>query len=277
MMFIGYEPETKGYQFWLKIRRTMVFSSTATFDKFDFPNCPREKLQDKPSPPKIQSPEMSDSGDLDHDHNDQGEDDDLQPPDHDQPETPPPRAQSHHGPPDVDTKEDDKDLYGPHICILARCLPSWMPPRPPNPQESTSIGGARQRSPPAPIVPPRPLKPPQPPLPLRNPPAPRKPTMGYGKEHPRVPMTPYTHPQRAIRPVIQKDSVYGDRTPVQIEQEIQTEKDFVQKILRQGFELLQPISRTRSEPLPSSSQWTEPRDNPMMGNSSEEESEPSPM
>ena len=60
--------------------------------------------------------------------------------------------------------------------------------------------------------------------------------MGYGKEHPRVSITPYTRPQRTIRLVIQKDSVYSDQTPVQIEQEIWTEKDFVQKILRQGFE-----------------------------------------
>ena len=51
----------------------------------------------------------------------------------------------------------------------------------------------------------------------------------------------------------------------------------MQKILRQGFELPQPISRTHSEPTPSGNQWTEPRENPMMGNSSEEESEPSLM
>ena len=160
MMFIGYEPGTKGYHFWSKIRRTVVISSTATFDEFDFPNCPREKPLDKPPPPEIKSPEMSDSGDLDHDHNDQGGDDDLQPPNHDQPETSPPRAQSHHGPPDVDTEEDDEDLYGPHIRIPARRSPPQMPPRPPNPQGSTSTGGARQRGPPAPIVPPRPPKPP---------------------------------------------------------------------------------------------------------------------
>ena len=61
--------------------------------------------------------------------------------------------------------------------------------------------------------------------------------MGYEKGHPRVPITPYTRPQRTIKPVVKKDSVYGDWSPVQIEQEIQTEKDFVQKILRQGFEL----------------------------------------
>ena len=183
MMFIGYEPGTKGYRFWSKIRRTVVISSTATFDKFDFPNCPREKLQDKPLPPEIQSPEMSNSGDMDHDHNNQGGDDDLQPPDHDQPETLPPCAKSHHGPPDVDTEEDDEDLYGPHIRIPARHSPPRMPPCPPNPQGSPSTGGAQQRSPPASIVPPRPPKPPRPPLPSYNPPAPRKPSMGYGKEH----------------------------------------------------------------------------------------------
>ena len=90
MIFIGYEPGTKGYCFWLKIRRTVVISSTAAFDEFDFLNCPREKLQDKPPPPKIQSPEMCNSGDLDHDHHNQGGDNGHQPPDHDQPETPPP-------------------------------------------------------------------------------------------------------------------------------------------------------------------------------------------
>ena len=101
--------------------------------------------------------------------------------------------------------------------------------------------------------------------------------MGYGKKHPRAPITPYIRPQRAIRPVVRKDLAYGDRTPVQIEQEIQTEKDFVQKILRQGFKLPQPIFRTHLEPTPSGSQWTELRDNPMTGNSSEKKSEPSLM
>ena len=51
----------------------------------------------------------------------------------------------------------------------------------------------------------------------------------------------------------------------------------MQKILRQGFKIPPPISRTHSEPTPSGSQWTEPRDNPKSGTSSEEESEPSPM
>ena len=48
-------------------------------------------------------------------------------------------------------------------------------------------------------------------------------------------------------------------------------------MLRQGFELPQPISRTHSEPGPSGSQWTEPRNVPATGSSSEEESKQSPM
>ena len=157
----------------------VVISSTATFDKFDFLNCPREKLHDKPPPS-----ETSDSGNLDHDHNDQGGDDDLQPPDHDQPKTLLPHAKSDHRLLDIDTEEDDEDLYGPHIRIPAGHSLPWMLPRPPNPQGSMLTRGARQRSPPAPVVPPRPPIPPCPPLPPCNPPAPKKPSMGYRKEHP---------------------------------------------------------------------------------------------
>ena len=51
----------------------------------------------------------------------------------------------------------------------------------------------------------------------------------------------------------------------------------MQRILRQGFELPRPISRTYSEPGPSGSQWTELRNIPTMGSSSEEESKQSPM
>ena len=43
MILVGYEPGTKGYHFWSRIRRTIVISSTTTFDDFEFPNCPREK------------------------------------------------------------------------------------------------------------------------------------------------------------------------------------------------------------------------------------------
>ena len=84
MIFIGYEPGTKGYRFWSRTRRTIVISSTTTFDEFNFPNCPREKQPDKP-PPENQSPKTNDQG-----NTNQGGDDSLQPPDLNQPNHPPP-------------------------------------------------------------------------------------------------------------------------------------------------------------------------------------------
>jgi hypothetical protein len=75
MIFIGYEPGTKCYRFWSKIRRTVVISSTATFDEFDVPNCPREKIPDKP-PSVNQSPNPSDDKE-----SDPGGDDGHKPPD----------------------------------------------------------------------------------------------------------------------------------------------------------------------------------------------------
>ena len=92
----------------------------------------------------------------------------LQPPDQNQPDKDPsPRAKPHHGPPDKDAEEDDEDLYGREYAhwLCRHALQTN--------KGSTSTGGARQRSPPTPIVPPRP------PLPSCNPPAPRKPSMGY--------------------------------------------------------------------------------------------------
>ena len=83
MIFVGYEPGTKGYHFWSRTRRTIVISSTAIFDEFDFPNCPREKLPDKP-PPKNQSPDTNNREDMN-----QAGDNGLQPPDHNQPDCPP--------------------------------------------------------------------------------------------------------------------------------------------------------------------------------------------
>ena len=106
MIFIGYEPGTKGYCFWSRTRRTIVISSTATFDEFDFPNCPRKKQPDKP-PPENQSPETTDQG-----NNNQGGDNGLQPPDNNQPNHPPLRRPDP-GLPASDTEDSDDDLYGP--------------------------------------------------------------------------------------------------------------------------------------------------------------------
>ena len=80
-------------------------------------------------------------------------------------------------------------------------------------------------------------------------------------------MEPCVHPIRTIKPVIQKDLIYGNQTPTQIEQQIRTEQDFVRKVLRQGYqEQPDPI------PLQSPDPRSENRDIPILGNSSEEES-----
>ena len=80
-------------------------------------------------------------------------------------------------------------------------------------------------------------------------------------------MEPRVRPIRTIKPVIQKDSIYGNRTPIQIEQQIRTEQDFVRKVLRQGYQ-------KQPDPIPSQSTdpRSEDRDIPIPGNSSEEES-----
>ena len=137
MIFIDYEPGTKGYHFWSRIRRMIVISSTATFDEFHFPNCPREKHPDKP-PPENQPPETNDQG-----NTNQGEDDGLQPPDNDQPNHPPHRRPDL-GLPGSDTENSDNDLYGP--------------PRPSKQTGSESTGENRQ-NPPAPVPPRVPIPP----------------------------------------------------------------------------------------------------------------------
>jgi hypothetical protein len=223
MIFIGYEPGTKCYRFWSKIRRTVVISSTATFDEFYFPNCPREKIPNK-LPPVNQSPNPSND-----EESDPGGDDGHQPPDT--------FNQDDHQPGNIDSpgkpivkpvqpwsgiqqlpskdSDDSDDLYGP-------------PPKrgPSKPTESTSTEVLRNTSSPAPNRPwvPRPDPVPRPCFPQTPH---TEPSMGYGKSHPKAPMEPRIHPPRLIKPVIQKDLVYGNRTPIQIEQEIRLEQDFV--------------------------------------------------
>ena len=90
--------------------------------------------------------------------------------------------------------------------------------------------------------------------------------MSYQKDHPRAPMEPRVHPIRTIKLVIQKDSIYGNQTPTQIEQQIRMEQDFVRKVLRQGYQ-------EQPDPIPSQSTdpRSEDRDIPMPGSSSKEE------
>ena len=107
----------------------IIISSTATFNEFDFPNCPREKLPDKPLP-KNQSSETNDQKDT---H--QGGDDSLRSPNHNQPDHKSPRRPDP-GLPGSDTKVSDNDLYGPS--------------RPSKHTGSKSIG-EKQQSPPGPV------------------------------------------------------------------------------------------------------------------------------
>ena len=46
MIFLGYEPGTKGYRF-LRNNRSIYVETTATFVENLFPNCPEEKLKKK--------------------------------------------------------------------------------------------------------------------------------------------------------------------------------------------------------------------------------------
>jgi hypothetical protein len=223
MIFIGYEPGTKGYRFWSKIRRTVVISSTATLIEFDFPNCPREKIPDK-LPPINQSPNPSDD-----EESDPGGDDGHKPPDTFNQDDHQPGNNDSPGKPFVkltepwsgvqqlpsEDSDDSDDLYGP-------------PPTrgPSKPAERTSTEVPRNTSSPAPNRPwvPRPDPIPRP----RFPHTPHtEPSMGYSKNHPKAPMEPRICPPRLIKPVIQKDLVYGNHTPIQIEQEIRSEQDFV--------------------------------------------------
>jgi hypothetical protein len=257
MIFIGYEPGTKGYRFWSKIRRTVIISSTATFDEFDFPNCPREKIPDK-LPPVNQSPNPSDDeesdpgGDDGHQPPDTFNQDDHQPGNNDSPGKPyakPTKPWSGVQQLPSEDSDDSNDLYRP---------PSKRGPSKPTERTSTEV--LRNTSSPAPNQSwvPRPDPVPRP----RFPQTPcTEPSMGYGKNHPKAPMEPRIRPPQLIKPVIQKDSVYGNRTPIQIKQEIRSEQDFVRRILRQGHQ---------DQPEPSTPQQRDP-DTPSPENPDEEE------
>src|SRR6266702_1084985 len=53
MIFIGYEPNTKGYCFWLKTRHSVFISTNAVFDENMFPYCSKDQ-EDRPTPIPIE-------------------------------------------------------------------------------------------------------------------------------------------------------------------------------------------------------------------------------
>ena len=53
MIFIGYEPNTKGWHFWSQIKHRVVISTHATFDETFFPCCLRKEVDKLPSIPPL--------------------------------------------------------------------------------------------------------------------------------------------------------------------------------------------------------------------------------
>ena len=59
MIFIGYEPNTKGWRFWSKVKHHAVIATNATFDEESFPQCSKGQ-EDGPAPIPIPDDEEPD-------------------------------------------------------------------------------------------------------------------------------------------------------------------------------------------------------------------------
>ena len=59
MIFIGYEPNTKGWHFWSKTKHHVVIATNATFDEESFLQCSKGQ-EDGPAPIPIPDDEESD-------------------------------------------------------------------------------------------------------------------------------------------------------------------------------------------------------------------------
>jgi transposase InsO family protein len=80
MIFIGYEPGTKGYRFWSNNKRRVVISTTAVFNEYIYPNCSKEKNKPDNLPlhhTESRSTSDQDSSGSDTDSEDGHEDDGL--------------------------------------------------------------------------------------------------------------------------------------------------------------------------------------------------------
>ncbi|KIJ07401.1 hypothetical protein PAXINDRAFT_90445 [Paxillus involutus ATCC 200175] len=80
MIFIGYEPGTKGYRFWSNNKRRVVISTTAVFNEYIYPNCSKEKNKPDNLPlyhTESRSTSDQDSSGSDTDSEDEHEDDGL--------------------------------------------------------------------------------------------------------------------------------------------------------------------------------------------------------
>ena len=220
MTFIGYEQGTKGYRFWSQTRMRVVISQNAVFDECFFPHCPKE-IQNKP--PSNQDLERQQRPD---DSSDEDDDDN-----------------GHPGlPPQTDSQPDPNVTPRPPTPRGQPPLPPRRTPTPPPPRRiptppPQSKRRVRIQTPsPPPRVPTPPVEAPQAPAQRPTwirpnlPPRPQTLTKNHPKAQIRV------QPQRIRKPYVKPGSVYGDKTPVEIERDIRTEKEFVERILKEGLD-----------------------------------------
>ena len=59
MIFIGYEPNTKGWHFWSKTKYHIVITTNTTFDEDSFLQCSKGQ-EDRPAPIPIPDDQESD-------------------------------------------------------------------------------------------------------------------------------------------------------------------------------------------------------------------------
>jgi len=240
MIFLGYEPGTKGYRF-LWNNRSIYVETTATFVENLFPNCPEEKLKKKINIPEPIHPSEEATGNND-ENNHQIPPDDLDFP----PIDPPQPGDSHIN------GDDSNDTTKPQS-------PPQRPPKPTveevidndtqvpqggklHPEEELGyVFNRRTQS----WEPPQQEKQPGPSVP-RQPRQPLSPNLfdfedRLGRDRPilevPLPNVPAPHrcnPPRIRNPPVRPDNVYSQRNPVDIEREIASEREWTRTVLERG-------------------------------------------
>jgi len=228
MIFLGYEPGTKGYCF-LRNNRSIYVETTATFVENLFPNCPEEKLKKKIDIPEPIHPSEEEASGNNDDNNHQPPPDDLEFPPID-----PPQPEDDHINGD-DSKEDTTKPQSP-------------PQRPPKPtqeevtDDDTQAPHGGQRNPeyqqPGPSVPHG-----------------RVPHFDENTRTTPIPsripnVEPHRrNPPQVRNPPVRPGNVYGHRNPVDIEQEIAKEREWTRTVLERGVPNI-----PRFEPMDESGQ-----------------------
>ena len=242
MTFIGYEQGTKGYRFWSPTRRRVVISSTATFDEEVFPHCTK-RLEDRPLP----LPDSKDSSSKDESDDSDSSDQDgpepsrkdvsdpyninihldgppnqhVPPPDGNQQPSPPPDTQPPPpASPSPSSRSPSPSLHDEPMRDPSPLAPRRPAPIKPDPKPATWLDPTKSR---ARNFDPEQIRPKH----LRphiKRPIPKPPILESARELPRHSDDPTGTdiPRRSTRvpqPRIIPDSVYGQRTGVQVEME----------------------------------------------------------